>query len=316
MKRTLFIILLAVIMISAAKGQILLPNGDLESWRQVQGTDSMYWEPAGGFFATLDSLATLQATGPLTAYRTTDAHSGSYAIKLVSKTYTAPNVFIPGLLGTTLLLLFQNSIAIGKPCYYACDPKHFTGWFKYFPVNNDSCKFAILVSHANTLTHRKDTIYYGDTIIKGTVPTYTQFDIPVKAHNTSLTPDSITILAVASADFNLNSLQGGHGGEGSTLFVDDLSVVYPAGIQQNLMSEVEVNTYPDPASDVLTIELSKKITNGILKVYNLQGKLMDELSLSDIKTVYSVSHLVSGTYYYKLTNGPDVVNTGSFVIKR
>jgi hypothetical protein len=316
-KQLLFIFL--ILLVRPGFCQVVLPNGDFENWVEVQGSgpDSTYWIPGGGFFATLNELAWVpQNPGPITAYRTTDSHTGSYAILLVSKNYPSLPIFIPGMMGDTKLLIAQSTIKLGKPCPYGCDPKHFTGWFKYYPVNGDSCKFAALVSHYNTATHHRDTIAYGDTLIKATVTTYTQFDIPVKPVNLYLSPDSLTILTVSSGAFNITNLTGGHGQPGSTLYIDDLSVVYPEGIQQMLMPEVTVNTYPDPAADNLTIELSKKVNNGILEVYNLQGKLMEKLSLSDNKTTVSVSHLPSGTYYYKLTVGINVINTGSFVVRR
>lgn len=316
-KQLLFIFL--VLMVRPAFCQVLLPNGDFENWTEVQGTgtDSTYWIPGGDFFSTLNSLAWVpQNPGPITAYRTTDSHSGLYAAMLVSKVYPVLKIFIPGMLGTSKLFIDQATIKLGKPCFYPCDPKHFTGWFKYYPVGGDSCKFAILVSHYNASTHHRDTIAYGDTLVKGNVTSYTQFDIPVKSVNASLSPDSLTILTVASGAFSVTDLMGGKGQEGSTLYVDDLSVVYPLGIQQILLPEVAVNTYPDPATDMLTVELSKKVNNGLLEVFNLQGQMMNKIGLPDIKTSFSVKHLASGTYYYKLTNGSDVINTGSFVIKK
>jgi hypothetical protein len=319
MKKYLFVIFM-LLAVRPAFSQVLLPNGDFENWVEVvgTGTDSTYWIPAGGFFSTLNELAWVpQNPGPITAYKTTDSHSGTYAARLVSRNFLVlDTIFIPGMLGTTKLLISAGTIKLGTPCPYPCDPKHLTGWFKYYPVGGDSCKFVILVSHYNTTTHHRDTIAYGDTIIKSTVTTYTHFDVAVKPVNTSLLPDSLTILTVASAGFSVTNLQGGVGQDGSTLYVDDLSVTYPVGIQEMLMPEVEVITYPDPASDKLTIELSRKVSNGLLEIYNLQGKLMNKVALTDVKNTLTVNQLVSGTYYYKLTNGINVINTGSFVIQR
>jgi hypothetical protein len=318
MKKHLFFIFL-FLLVRPAFSQVLLPNGDFESWVEFTGTgtDSTYWVPGGDFFSTLNELAWVpQNPGPITVYKTTDSHSGTYAAMMVSKTYPVLGIFIPGMLGTTKLVITQATIKLGKPCPYGCNPQQLAGWFKYTPANGDSCKFAILVSHYNTTTHHRDTVAYGDTVITATVTAYTRFNVPVKPVNPSLAPDSLTVLTVASAGFSVTNLQGGVGQPGSTLFIDDLSVVYPVGIEQKLMPEVSVNTYPDPARDVMTIELSGKVNNGILEIYTLQGKKISTLNLSGIKTTISVSQLASGTYYYKLTDGTDVINTGSFVIRR
>ncbi|MCX6252707.1 MAG: PCMD domain-containing protein [Bacteroidetes bacterium] len=322
MKQT-FIFIFTLILIKATFGQtMVLPNGGFEAWHQVQGIDSVFMEPDSNFFSTLNELANTPAigagSGPITVYRTTDAHSGTYAAKLVSKNfpYIPKDIFIPGMLGTTKLIILQSTIKIGKPCPYGCHPQHFTGWFKYFPVNNDSCKVAIVVSQFNTSTHKRDTIGYGEMIYHEAYNTYTQFDIPVVYRNQTMTPDSLSILAVSSAGFNLGDLQAGVGQVSSTLYVDDFMVEYPAGIQQFMMPDVTINTYPVPARDLLKVELSKVVKNGLLEVFAMDGKKMARYSLIKDKNTIPVYNLTNGTYYYKLTDGKTVLNTGSFMIKR
>jgi hypothetical protein len=320
MKQT-FILIFSWLAINATFGQSLLPNGGLEAWHSVQGIDSIYMEPDSNYFATLNELANTPAigapAGPITCYRTTDAHSGSYAAKLTSKNfpYYPFDIFIPGMLGTTKLLLSQGTIRLGKPCP-GCHPQHLGGWFKYYPVSNDSCKIAILSSRYNSVSHKRDTIGYGEAIYHGVTDTWTQFDIAVNYTNLTLTPDTMTILAVASAGFSVINLQGGVGQVGSTMYVDDFVIEYPAGVQQLLMPDVTVKTYPDPAKDLLKIELSQVVKNGMLEVYSLEGKKMARYSLMKEMNTIPVYDLVPGTYFYKLTDGKTVLNTGSFMIKR
>jgi hypothetical protein len=321
--KTKLLLVFSAFLINSAFSQVLLPGGDLENWYTVQGIDSSYMQPDTYFFSTLNELASTPGigapAGPVTVYRVGDAHSGNYAAKLVSNTfpYIPTNIFIPGMLGTTQLLMLQNTIRIGKPCPYGCNPTHFTGWFKFSPVQGDSSRFLIVVSGTNSETHLRDTIAYGDTTIHGTVANWTPFDIKVVKNPTVLTtPDTLSILCVSSAGFSVANLHGGVGQIGSTLYVDDLYVDYPNGIEQVLMPEVSVTTYPDPARDILTVGLSSKVKNASLDVYTLDGKFMGRFAMPEMTNAISVTGLPSGTYYYKLTDGKSAINTGSFIIQR
>jgi hypothetical protein len=324
MKKNL-LIASAVFFVITAFGQTNLPNGDFEQWRSVQGIDSVYWVPTGDFFQTLDTLANLPSLGgspgPITAYRTTDAYSGTYAVKLVSNTFpwSPQNIFIPGMLGTTQMNILGNSIFLGKPCPGPdCRPLKLRGFYKYMPVSTDAGEALICVTRYNTSTHKKDTIGSGKMIYKNLQTTYDSIVVPISYNYpaSAETPDSMTILVVASAGFRVDSLTSGKGFIGSTMIVDDLSLEYPLGIQQMLMPEVTVKTYPDPAKDLLTVELSEKVKNGTFEVYTLQGQNLNRIALSEKVTEVPVQNLPNATYYFKLTDGKNVINTGFFVIQR
>jgi hypothetical protein len=100
------------------------------------------------------------------------------------------------------------------------------------------------------------------------------------------------------------------------MYVDDLTLDYPNGIQQVVMPEVAVTAYPNPATDILHIDLSKEVKSGSLDVFNAAGKLVGSYSLSAKTNTIPVYSLVNGAYYYRLTSGKDLLNTGSFVIKK
>jgi hypothetical protein len=147
------------------------------------------------------------------------------------------------------------------------------------------------------------------------VSTYTPFDIQVYYTGTG-TVDTLTYLVVSSAGFNVINFMGSMGQVGNTMFVDDLSLDYPSGIQQVLMPEVAVTVYPNPASDVLHIDVSKEVKNGALEVYNSAGKMVGSYGVSQTSNTIPVYSLISGAYYYRLTAGRELLNTGSFVIKK
>src|SRR3972149_4245846 len=64
-----------------------IADSDFENWKQFYSTTGvlLYEDPASGWWASLNKLVLIG--GPATSCKTTDAHSGNYAIKLETKQY-------------------------------------------------------------------------------------------------------------------------------------------------------------------------------------------------------------------------------------
>jgi hypothetical protein len=275
--------------------------------------------PDDNFLGTLNELASIPdpiGPGPVTVYRVEDAKSGTYAAKLTSEFFGNDiNVFIPGMLGTAKMDAPNIRAILGKPCVN-CRPSRFSGYYKYSPINEDSCTALILVSRWNAETKKRDTIGYGSMIEQNPVPGYIKFDIPVTYTGINDPSDSLTILLISSAGFSIYNFMGCDGQIGSSMWVDELILEYPMGIQQSLMPEVAVNCYPNPAKDMLNVDLSKNVKNGILEVFTLQGQAIGKYALNEMRNQIPVYSFTSGTYYYKLTQENSILNTGTFIIQR
>ncbi len=314
----------AFVAINAGFAQQEIPNGDLEDWYNVPVSGTLNYDqpgtgPTDNWITTLNDLASLPAPigpGPVTVFKTTDANTGSFAAKLVSANFPLipSDIFIPGMLGTCQMVMTENRALLGRPCA-DCKPSKFTGFYKYFPVDGDSAAVVVLLSKWNTTTKHRDTLGVGYAMVKTEIPAYTKIEIPV-FYMSSDASDSITVLCVSSGGFSAVNFTGGKGKVGSTLYVDDLVLEYPSGIQQSLMPEVGVNTYPNPASDIMNVELSKQVRNGMLEVYNAAGKLMGTWPCSQLKNTIPVYSLTPGTYYFRLMEGKGMLNTGSFSVRR
>jgi hypothetical protein len=255
--------------------------------------------------------------GPITAEKTDDAHSGSWAAKLKSENFTMiPNdIFIPGMMGFTQLDMLNNGIKLGKPCP-GCKPVKFTGWYKFDQVNGDSCAAILLVSKWNTALQKKDTIGYCRTDFKSPQTAYTYFEMPVTYGTTGLEPDSMLVLLVSSGGFSAINFQGGIGQVGNTMYVDDISIEYPLGVTQVLMPEIVVKTWPNPAKDLMTVELTEAVPGGMLDIYNMEGKLVSSQKVGGTVSTIDVSGLADGQYHYKLIDGRTIQNTGFFMIRK
>jgi len=324
MKRFFTLVLLAVAL-NSAYSQSNIPNGDFENWYNVVLSATLNYDelgtgPTDNWISTLNSLAAVPPTaggpGPVTVFKTTDKYSGTYAAKAVSANFPLGpvSIFIPGMIGTAVMDMVGVKALLGRPCA-DCKPLHLKGYYKFEPVNNDSCAAVILLSRWNATAKKRDTVGYGRWVQKSPVTHYTEFDVPVNYTGTGAV-DTITILVVSSANFDVVSFVGSQGEVGNTMYVDALSLEYSAGIEQALMPEVGVSLFPNPASDVLNIRLSKEIRHGSFDIYNGSGKLMGSFNASSLESTIPVYSLVNGTYYFSLKEEGKLLNTGSFVIKK
>jgi len=323
--KTFFTIVLLVFAMNAIHAQTNLPNGDFEHWYNVVVNAQLNYDdigtgPTDNWMGTLNSLAAVPPTaggpGPVTIFKSTDKYAGTYAAKAVSANFPLGpiTIFIPGMIGTAVMDMQGVRALLGKPCP-DCKPVRFKGYYKFEPVNGDSCAAVILLSKWNSTAKKRDTIGFGKMVQHNAVGTYTQFDIPVNYTGTGVV-DSMTLLVVASAGFNVINFEGSVGQPGNTMYVDELMLEYPAGIQQALMPEVGVKTYPNPASDLLNVEISREVKNSVFEVYNSAGKLVGSFGTSGLKNSFPVNYLAIGVYYFRLMDGMHLLNTGSFVINK
>jgi hypothetical protein len=68
---------------------------------------------------------------------------------------------------------------------------------------------------------------------------------------------------------------------------------------------------------MMHVGFTKAIEKGSFDIYTLDGKFIRAIALNRVTTVdVNVSGLPDGTYYFKLTGGDTVLNTGFFAVKR
>lgn len=312
--KKLITIIAILVLAHAGMSQSSLPNGNFESWT-FNSTHGFY-EPNGGFFHTLNQLDTIPTPPGITVYPSDTAHGGNKAARLVTRKIDLLNVLIPGVIGTLKINWFTSNAILGEPFTWSTKPERFQGYYMSFPLNGDSTGAIILLSKWNTGMHKRDTIAYTKLIFHGTVDTYTEFDEPINYWNTSIMPDSITILLLSCGGYNASNMMGSVGQVGSQAFFDDVTLTNIAGIEMLLMPDVEVRISPNPASGKMTVTLSELIKNGRFEVINPQGKMIRQYTLNSISETLDVSSLKSGMYYYRVTDGSKKMNTGSFIITK
>jgi len=299
--------------------QSTLPNGDFEDWyfsSHPSHPQGGWYEPDGGFFFTLNILDTIPTPPGLTCYRTDTVNSGDWAARVITREISVLQILIPGVVGTIKINWATSGAILGSPYIWSTKPERFQGYYKSYPLNNDSSAAVILLSKWNTGSHKRDTIAYNRIVFKGIVDTYTKFDSAITYYDQTTLPDSITVLLLSCAGFNAVNMMGSVGQVGSQALFDDVTLTNISGIDYQLMPEVGVRLYPNPAGDIMTIELSKKVNDGTLEIFTIDGKHITDFAFKQIRSSLQLNSLSDGTYYFKLKDGNRIVNTGSFIIKR
>ncbi len=203
-------------------GEDQLPNMDMEMWTDFP----KYSVPSPiGIWATPNKIVDLllyMDPPPVTVEKTTDAVSGEYAAKIMT---ILPEDFIL-LTGTVATGIFdpdmQNqleSLKQGVP--FTSKPVAFKGYYKYLPVDSDSCDIYSYLTHWNLALNERDTVAAAKLTTNDVeVDTYTEFNLTYN-YLTADEPDTIILIFASSA-----AGDSFIGGVGSTLYIDDISLVY------------------------------------------------------------------------------------------
>ncbi|MFT6850666.1 MAG: hypothetical protein ACJATA_001481 [Sphingobacteriales bacterium] len=83
---------------------------------------------------------------------------------------------------------------------------------------------------------------------------------------------------------------------------------------KSLALESTFNTYPNPATDVLNIEMDVVPSKALVNVYDVNGKLVMSSDITSNVTSLNVKDLSAGTFTYNVTSGTKISTTQKFVV--
>jgi len=267
--------------------QTPISNGDLENWQSAGNYETPL--PAN-WWTSLNALSQFSASA-VTLTKTTDAFSGTYAARLETK--KLGTLLLSGLLTTGSFNLATTSLKNGQP--FTDKPTHLKGYYKYTPVNGDSCALAIELSKWKNNSH----YIIADASLVTSVPStqYQAFDLVLNYYDLLEIPDSINIVFSSSAEGD--NFQGQ---VGSTLFIDNISLDYtPTQIQSSVKSSFSI-IYPNPTSKDLFIHLDNNTKSVNFLLYDIEGKLLEKTTYSSPDNYIDVTKYKVGMYFYTLEN--------------
>jgi len=284
MKIHFFFFLLGILFFTIASNA-QIPNAGFEDW------DSN-GNPIGW-------LVTNAPPAYTTVLKTSDAHSGNWAVEGDVVTYS---VF------TMSPSLISGDEGIGFPINFR--PASLRGYYKFDSVGDD-----FMQVQAN---FRKNGIYIGGGAAYITpANSYTQFSINIDYLNGEV-PDTATIAIFVA---NL----GGFGHVGTKMFVDDLSWSNTSDVKEldnGIPGEYDLmQNYPNPFNPSTTIRYSIPEANfATIKVYDMLGNevttlVNEEQSAGNYEVEFNASELSSGIYFYKLQAG-SFVETKKMILLR
>jgi hypothetical protein len=313
--------LLSVFFLKAQEIQFPDPGFETKwQWTTSPVGDPYYEYDDEYFFYTLNSLRKLEGGSEITAFRDENAHGGNYCMKLVSGRVPVGTsyVFLPGMVGTLnpefvkeFLESDSNSVTMCR--FWDNDtPSALEGWFKYHPAEGDSALIDIgFYNHPD-----EDPVFVAQKVVYQKVNNWTPFQIVIPEQYRNKYYNYIRVLFVASAGVNFNNLMGCTGQRGSTLWIDDIYLNYKElGIKQNLLSTLKAKAFPNPATEVLNIELNEHFA-GNISVYNISGSLVMEENVNGTECQLNIAALAAGNYAYKLMNGNTIFAQGKFVVTK
>ena len=295
-------------------GQYQLFNKDFEEWVEMptSGGTVKYLTPYGDIWATSNEASMVFLSEPCVD-RTTDAYNGTYAAKI--KTVQLGTSKGSGTLFTGKfkidVLNPLNSTRFGIP--YTDKPLFFKGFYKFMPVDGDSCRIASYLTKWNATNKSRDTIAAASITRQQSITatsTYKEFDIFYKYYKPATVPDSLSIILASSADgANFNAAIG------TTLIIDAISLEYYPLSVNKLQKDNAILAYPSPIEDMLTIESNETTIGQIINIYSDLGSLIITKKLSSSKEQISFSGLPTGIYYYSIDKKDGKIETGKLLKK-
>lgn len=277
-----------IIFTCSTKAQI--PNNSFENWANGM---------PDGWFA--NNIAPLYVT----VTQSTDAHTGSYAVK--GEVINFNGVGMPPIV--------QSGVGGGG---FALNqrPKSITGYYKFTSVNGD--RFGVNVA-----------LFKTDQLVaqaaSATVPaanSYSQFSVDFVYFNNEIPDNCIIQILIASPE------NGDNPSVGSSYFLDDFEFAgeTPVSVEIENKSDIKFNlaqNYPNPFNPSTIISYSIPSESFVtLKLYDIMGKeiatLVNEEKPAGAFTVQFDANsigdkMTSGTYFYQLVAG-DFVSTKKLVL--
>jgi len=267
-----------------------IPNGDFESW---SGNDPVSWVTTNGlmFFSN-----------PQSVFNSTKPHGGSGACEMraVHITGKPPGVPVPDYVGSIFIgkQIGFNSI---RGFAYTSRPAQLEFWDSYTGTNGDTANALVVLTKWNASNGKPDTIAVG-------FYSRSMFDTAYKKESITLnylsTQDPDTAILMFSS-VSITSTQAG-----AVYTIDDLMFTGGnVGLNEWSMKP-QINCYPNPASDILYVNIPNTLGDGQLLIIDMQGRICKEVMLNKQKDFeVDVRGIKPGLYLVQLISEGQLVST-------
>ncbi|MNU81937.1 hypothetical protein D3C71_716130 [compost metagenome] len=273
------LLLISFIGATSALNAQSFPNGGFENWvNQTLYEDPQYW-------AGMNALSMFGADP--SAIKSTDAHGGTYALKLKTSVSDIGGDgemdTIPAIIMLGTMDLVNDTETIGHP--FNQRPDSLIGWYKLSSPSNIPFQLEFSASKWDSNSSSPETI--GVALFEGQASSnYVRFSVPIN-YLSNLTPDSIQIFIINTTDESIVT---------NELYLDDLSFVSnTAGITENT---AQVQIYPNPVANQLTVQSDQPLQG--ISVKDIHGKQLFEMIGNTEVYQVETSNFTAGVYFCEL----------------
>lgn len=254
-----------VVMLEGGVPVSALPNPSFENW------DAFTTELPDNWY-TLNTI--LAPYGIENSIKTTDAHTGNYAIEL--STILASPDSIGGIVSLGPIDLFAPIPFLNSP--YSGSPLSISGAYKYAPSNGDQGALLLEFYESGASVGIHYELFSAQA-------NYTTFIAPLTITGT---PDSVLLYAYSGDN------------PGSVLLLDDIQFTGSVGLlSQDL---IDFALYPNPASSIVRIGLPENDEFDI-RIISVDGKEVKGVSEVSGNQTVDVSDIQHGIYTVVVSNG-------------
>jgi hypothetical protein len=343
MKRFLFSLVAAFLMLQLSAQQPNISNPGFEQW---SGSIPTGWTTSiSGAITGVPIVGSFPISLNFGA-KSTDSHSGSYALKLQTKSLNLsllgiPTISVPGIaqLGTAgsfsisietiqelmsidsttdmsdlinnldldELSTFTNIFSRGEP--FTMVPSAMKVWVKYLPPVGETDTMLVLLG----------AYKQGQTslLLMGDMPdTYGYYAVTERLEDyTQLTVP----VSFDEEDLTCDSLvivfvsSSFTNAKSTELYIDDISFEYDY-LSVNSSERIQMSMYPNPAKDYMVINPANQSEAYDIMIYDINGKQLKSVEQLTGDTRLSISDLAAGTYFLKLKqSGSELVR--KFVVE-
>lgn len=261
-----------------------IPNPGFENWT--------YGDPDGWITSNIPFAGIINIT------QSSDHQEGSYAVKGEIIEFN----------GTPMLcVLMSGPEGNGFPISESYQAVNM--YYKFTPVEGDM--FSVNIAFQKNGI----PIAQGAVAIPTSYSDYTYLSVPME-YQIMETPDTAIIEFMI-----LGPVTGTDVHVGSTMHVDDLSFSFTTGTGIMKEQKPVITCYPNPASQILTIQLQETIpAEAAICIYDINGRMVKEVvngsgpGLME-EIVIPVNDLPAGLYLYSI-RGKDLELDGKFQVSR
>ena len=302
------LLLAAVFIFAGASLKAQIPNANFECWNLVSGSPQ-YEEPCSWTSYNPSS----QFGYPVFVYKTTDAHTGTYACEVRTVSYTNPLPPYNQLVEVGVAQMGQDYQNGPNGFPYTQRPNVFSGWVKYAPQGVDSAMVKVKLFKYNQSTGQQDDVANAEFYVKSTDTAYhckmATFAYTA-AYMTSGNPDSAFVLIRSSFENNPTA--------GSVVKVDDIviGIACAVGIEDVTAENTSLQLYPNPASDMISFSALPAGADRI-KIFEKTGRMVSAEAVSGSHAGIDVKRFSPGIYFYAVYDDSNkLVSSGKFNIIR